>query len=81
MVPDTESARAAKQKTFRSWAAQASWGGFISAKSSRASLRAAVLDLVDRIPDRFLCMCPFGVAVLGGKCLSNPFSKPGKERN
>ena len=51
----------------------------MSSKSSLASMVSCVLLLVDRIPLRFLCMCPFAVAVDGGRCFNKEGTNPGKE--
>ena len=51
----------------------------MSSKSNLASCISFVLLLVDRIPLRFLCICPFAVAVDGGRCLSKEGTNPGKE--
>ena len=51
----------------------------MSSKSSLASFISCVLFLVERIPLRFLCMCPFAVAVDGGRCFSKEGTNPGKE--
>ena len=53
----------------------------MSSKSNLASLISFVLALVDLMPLRFLCMCPFAVAVDGGRCFSKEGTSPGNESN
>ena len=65
IVPVVVSARAAAHITLFSCAAHTCSGGFISARSRRASLMTCVWLLVDQIPLQFLCMCPFAVVVEG----------------
>ena len=51
----------------------------MSSKSILASFASCGLFLVERIPLRFLCMCPVAVAVDGGRCFNNEGTKSGKE--
>ena len=51
----------------------------MSSKSILAFFISCVLFLVERIPLRFLCMCPFAVAVDGGRCFGKEGTNPGKE--
>ena len=51
----------------------------MSSKSILASFASCGLFLVERIPLWFLCMCPFVVAVDGGRCFNNEGTNPGKE--
>ena len=53
----------------------------MSSKSNLASLISFVLALVDLMPLRFLCMCPFAVAVDGGRCFSKEGTSPWNELN